>query len=1020
MTDVVRGVVGSPAEDRVAHHRALFAHVGGRGDDLLRFWLDPLAGLPFRLGESLAEAKIPYAFDDATDRLAGQAMAELVALLRRRFAPTEGLELSTLDSRRPLRDETYSPRFNPPGSLELRVSLRAAHLDPYLDCGLLDAWTARGGPGSKLLATVQGLVTRALEAELRTRGEVPYTYLMVLALADLVEQKKDLAKAVSIRGMTWERLEKAVGLACFAAVEAACQAALAPYRRRALPFDLSGTWLRVDSALSPILYVSIKSRALQNDLNPWSLSPEAFPVLDGVYGEVLQRDRTPATLEARMHEAVDRIPEAFAAAALTGLRGEARQRIFAFLAHFDDGRTDWMRLLAAVLRKDADLDALLRGAKARDALRRRLTRLGRARSDPSGSRVVEGLVNLLEAFGAGDPAVRPCPGLPPPEALARQGTVAHLAYALDAFAAARLEETRGHLRSERIPGADPEPLVQAWETGRLYRLAPDGRPLLKALRRPTQGQLFVDLKGFTRRTFRAKEVVMADFMREQFYGPILAAARRRDASLAFGGAGDRPVELHNLLGDAAAFAGSVTDLLALARDLQAVGRAYEDRLRRAAPNVTDESTLGDLEAALAATETETAGRLDTLRGELETARAAVAQLSALDLPAKLKRLEAVFDGRFEELARRRGEARGRLEAGDDPEALGAYLERLDAWELEVREQARRTRETLGRLEPAERDSRLTELLGREESARVRALEAELARVREARATRRRSVEEQRRAATGFGLETGTYISYGASAEVITLDDEVFGSLRVAISEKINEAARGTARSGQIKARLDAELEAARTARGAPELAWPFAVYVESAYGLVLPADLSSRLERALRDTDLAEAEAVSRRLGELTFEDLRRLAGGAGTGGTVLQAFSDIHNLGVALSEAALDAFLGETLASRHHFTRTVPVSGLDPAVTEGLLFREETLPLVVSVPATAEVADAVAGALIFRRAGDVQFRGFELKGATGVYELLVLDRGFGQRLCRHHLPGWIEEAREDPGRLITRLATGR
>ena len=163
------------------------------------------------------------------------------------------------------------------------MSLRAAHLDPYLDCGLLDAWTARGGPGSKLLATVQELVTRALEAELRTRGEVPYTYLMVLALADLVEQKKDLAKAVSIRGMTWERLEKAVGLARFAAVEAACQAALAPYGRRALPFDLKRDLAAGGQRpLALILDVSIKSRALQNDLNPWSLSPEAFPVLDGV------------------------------------------------------------------------------------------------------------------------------------------------------------------------------------------------------------------------------------------------------------------------------------------------------------------------------------------------------------------------------------------------------------------------------------------------------------------------------------------------------------------------------------------------------------------------------------------------------------------------------------------------------------------------------------------------------------------------------------------------------------------
>ena len=138
----------------------------------------------------------------------------------------------------------------------------------------------------------------------------------------------------------------------------------------------------------------------------------------------------------------------------------------------------------------------------------------------------------------------------------------------------------------------------------------------------------------------------------------------------------------------------------------------------------------------------------------------------------------------------------------------------------------------------------------------------------------------------------------------------------------------------------------------------------------------------------------------------------------MLQAFSDIRDLGVALSEAALDAFLGEDLASRHHFARTVP-SRPRPGGDRGPPVPIMTLPLVVSVPATAEVADAVAGP-DFRRAGDVQFRGFELKGATGVYEPPVLDRGFGQRLCRHHLPGWIEEAREDPGRLITRLATGR
>lgn len=512
---------------------------------------------------------------------------------------------------------------------------------------------------------------------------------------------------------------------------------------------------------------------------------------------------------------------------------------------------------------------------------------------------------------------------------------------------------------------------------------------------------------------------MADFMREQFYAPILAAARKRFTSLAFGGAGDRPVELHNLLGDAAAFAGSVSNLLALAQDLQAVGRAYEDRLRRAAPGLTDESAAEALEAELLASETETATRLEALRLDLDRTRTQSAEAPALALEEKMRRLDQIFARRYAELERLRAETRARLEAGDDKGALEAYLERLAAWETDLEKKAKQTRDALARMSAGDRDARLTELLERHFAGRARATEEEMARLRQAQETRQRAVEEQRRAATGFGLETGTYISYGASAEVITLDDEVFGKLRVAISEKINEAARGTARSAQIKARLDADIEEARRSRKQPALTWPFRVYVDSAYGLMLPNALSRRLESAVREKDVAEGKVVTTRLGELALADLERLAGGEAGTGTVLQTFSDIHNLGVALSEAALEAYLGETLASRLHFAQTVPVSGLAPEIAERFLFRDATLSFVVSVPAAADEADPTAGALVFRHAGDVQFRGFELKGATGVYELVGLDRGFGKLLGAHHLAEWIDEARDDPGRLITDLGGG-
>ena len=50
-------------------------------------------------------------------------------------------------------------------------------------------------------------------------------------------------------------------------------------------------------------------------------------------------------------------------------------------------------------------------------------------------------------------------------------------------------------------------------------------PLIKARIASEEAQVFVDLKGFTRRTARAKELVMAEFLKKEFYEPILEAAK---------------------------------------------------------------------------------------------------------------------------------------------------------------------------------------------------------------------------------------------------------------------------------------------------------------------------------------------------------------------------------------------------------------------------------------------------------------------------------------------------------------
>src|SRR5581483_9689384 len=79
------------------------------------------------------------------------------------------------------------------------------------------------------------------------------------------------------------------------------------------------------------------------------------------------------------------------------------------------------------------------------------------------------------------------------------------------------------------------------------------------------------VKGFTQRTVRAKEIVVADFLRREFYEPILHSAG------ALRGEG-REVKLLNLIGDAAVFSGDVALLIKLATDIRRICTTYQRTL----------------------------------------------------------------------------------------------------------------------------------------------------------------------------------------------------------------------------------------------------------------------------------------------------------------------------------------------------------------------------------------------------------------------------------------------------------
>ncbi|MFL5299706.1 MAG: hypothetical protein ACJ79R_05100, partial [Anaeromyxobacteraceae bacterium] len=145
-------------------------------------------------------------------------------------------------------------------------------------------------------------------------------------------------------------------------------------------------------------------------------------------------------------------------------------------------------------------------------------------------------------------------------------------------------------------GAEAEGGAEAeWEAGRLYRISARPGPILSVAHQRPLAHLFADVKDFTRRTGLLGPAPMAEFLRSEFYAPILEAAKSHFAGMSHlqdrGG-----VAVNNLLGDAISFSGDVEALVALAADIGGLLRAYEARLAREVSGEAVARLLRDVEA----------------------------------------------------------------------------------------------------------------------------------------------------------------------------------------------------------------------------------------------------------------------------------------------------------------------------------------------------------------------------------------------------------------------------------------
>jgi hypothetical protein len=265
------------------------------------------------------------------------------------------------------------------------------------------------------------------------------------------------------------------------------------------------------------------------------------------------------------------------------------------------------------------------------------------------------------------------------------------------------------------------------------------------------------------------------------------------------------------------------------------------------------------------------------------------------------------------------------------------------------------------------------------------------------------LEQERLLHRGAGLDAGLFISYGTSAEVIKIDDEVWGSQRVSISERINEAARGTARNMATYRLLEDSLAAARNERTNPHLEFPFRVFIADTRSFSLEPEAAILWNKAIDDHDQDQLarfldtlkEQVIRQFGEANQEDQ----------GTARMTITDIYNLGEAMSAGGLDAYLQQTRNTHFFFRIQVRTDELHSEFRDRFFFPDDMLGLIVGRRLSTVETDVE----VFRYVGQVLFRGFEVNRPTPVYEILRPDSLFVRLLQKHHLNEWQAEAFQNP-----------
>ncbi len=983
--------------------------IGIRNKD---FWMLKKSDLRFSLGETEINMRVPFIFGGESEEIIEDALEELISLIKGRIEPPivydsrGGMMISVLDEKVKLPPKGYRLGKDFTTRIEYNSALITLISDPLMDSGIIVSWLSPKLSGRKLISEIMRIYRKAIEEEIRFGGNEKTAFLTHLAVSKFLGEKKEMIKKVNITGISYEKLERSISIFFYALIFNIIEEIFNKFRGKQLSYDLKRIEYLLMGSTTPFFALGIKNSLLNNELNPYNLSQKIISRLEGLYSQAAKRAVSLFDLLSKMTEAV--MEDKALSDDILGFYSTSKFRddILDYLALYDDQREEANVFLSRIAYDENAFRGLWDDQKTASMLMLQLYKINEKYfADKERTTKLKQIINHLKVYKKWGALRMFSTGKEGTKFKISEVLKRYIIYRIDLNYDTYITTSKQALENKKKQMKFNE-LVHNYDEGRLYRISADHKLTLIKKEGRKEGHLFVDLKGFTRRTRKTGSLVMAEFLKIEFFIPIIEAAKNyylkvgKDPSLG--------LDLNNLLGDAVTFSGNILALFELAKEIRQIVSQYQKKLIKKYPEFdervqreklksryqADLKRLNENSKIIIGTIIELNEIMDAKRG-MSPVEMMKAQLSHFN-----KSIEAYVDAIGDISTRikdtNRSDVKERL--AESEEALRDKLSFISKGKKELKMEVEKQR-----LEKRSMD--FYREICQDEIVQIRRLNGMLSTIYKKKTELVQAYYEKLGEIVDLGMNTGLYISYGDVVESVDLKDNVWGNVSVNIADKINEAARGATRSQSIKKRIDRYVERCCFEMENPNLVYPFNVIVGTDYSLIKPIDEEPTFFEEEIDYILDYAERLFNEEG-----DEGKKVSGLEVWEREVEQFNkefvstntDIYNLGEALSGDALREFIRESRGRLYFFEKRVLRGELDQKFWKLFAFEGTEIHLIFGVE-TKKDRDVVE---VFRYAGNIDYTGTTKREHTEVYEIIRPTSQFYKFIMDYHFKEWYEDSK--------------